>query len=216
MLKKLQLKPCTGGTSLNSKMATSGGSIASELLDAIKLKNYGIYVNKLNSSDEIRVSEFHASAYALEYVLDTRLCFNGNKINPNHVFEIFGEFSGSDHEAVKLDMLNKIACNFNWYRDRAEMFLQFKGQTLKGWLEYMCRKGRRCNELGIYVLSVLYDRHTVVFGRGWPWCTIQPTGDPSESDFAKSCDLHLLYVGDSVFAPLTPRRNDDNSANTMH
>ena len=191
-------------------MATGGGSIASELLDAIKLKNYGIYVNKLNLSDEIRVSEFHASAYTLEYVLDTRICFNGNKINPNHVFEIFGEFSGSDHEAVKLNMLNKIACNFNWYRDRAEVFLQFKGQTLKGWLEHMYRKGRRCDELGIYALSVLYDRHTVVFGRGQPWCTIRPTGDPAESDFAKSCDLHLLYVSDSVFAPLTPQRNDDN------
>ena len=107
-------------------------------------------------------------------------------------------------------MLNEIACNFNWYRDKAEVFLQFKGQTLKAWLEYMYRKGRRCDELGIYALSVLYDRHTVVFGRGRPWCTIRPTGDPFESDFANSCDVHLLYVGDSVFAPLTPQRNNDN------
>ena len=73
MLKRPQSTPCTSGTSPNSKMASGGGSIASELLDAIKLKNYGIYVNKLNSSDEIRVSEFHASVYALEYVLDTRI-----------------------------------------------------------------------------------------------------------------------------------------------
>ena len=66
------MKPQTGGTSLNIKMVTGGGSIASELLDAIKLKNYGLYVNKLNSSDEIRVSEFHASVYALDYILDTK------------------------------------------------------------------------------------------------------------------------------------------------
>ena len=56
------------------------------------------------------------------------------------MFEIFGKFSGSDHEAVKLDMLNEIACNFNWYRDRAEVFLQFQGQSLKGWLEHMYKR----------------------------------------------------------------------------
>ena len=67
--------------------------------------------------DEIRVSEFHASVYALDYMLNTRICFSGKKINPNHLYEIFGEFSGSDHEEVKLDMLNEIACNFNWYRE---------------------------------------------------------------------------------------------------
>ena len=44
------------------------------------------------------------------------------------------------------------------------------------------------------------------FGRGRPWCTIHPTGDPMEADFATSCQVHLLYLGEYIFAPLTPRK----------
>ena len=47
------------------------GSIAQELFAAIKLRDYCVYVNKLNKADAITVAEFHESNLADQYVLDT-------------------------------------------------------------------------------------------------------------------------------------------------
>ena len=80
-----------------------------------------------------------------------------------------------------------------------------QSHTLTQWLREHLKKIRP-DELALYALSHLYNRHTVVFGRGCPWCTIHPTGDPTEADFATSCQVHLLYLGECIFAPLTPRK----------
>ena len=57
----------------------------------------------------------------------------------------------------------------------------------------------------MYALSHMYDRHTVILNRNWPWCTIRFTGDPSETDFTNSCNLHLLNIGLNMYAPLKPQ-----------
>ena len=83
----------------------AGGTIAEELFDVIKLKNYCVYVNKLNDSDAMTAKEFHESQLSTEYSLDTRVCFTGKRINNAHMFEIFGEFSCTDSHTVRLDMI---------------------------------------------------------------------------------------------------------------
>ena len=59
-----------------------------------------------------------------------------------------------------------------------------------------------------YALSHIYNRHTVILGRGRPWCTIRPTDDPNEANFATSCQVHLLYIGKDIYVPLTPRTEE--------
>ena len=189
-------------------MATSG-SIAEELFQAIRLRDYCPYVNKLNRADQITLGEFQASDLSKQYTVDTRICYVGRKLNVKHIYEIFGEFSNSDADTVKVSMLKEIADNFNWYEGRGAVFLSMLSSDLGTWLSNMYKSGTRCDELGIYALSHLYDRHTVIFGKGRPWCTIRATGDPAESNFKQSCQLHLLYVGKNIFAPLTPIRDSD-------
>ena len=50
----------------------------------------------------------------------------------------------------------------------------------------------------------MYDRHTVILNKNWPWCTIRFTGDPSETDFHNSYNLHLLNISLNMYAPLKP------------
>ena len=106
---------------------------------------------------------------------------------------------------MKCDMLKEITDHFEWYQDRGNVVLQMQSRTLMQWLHEHLKKIRP-DELALYALSHLYNRHTVVFGRGRPWCTIRPTDDPMEADFATSCQVHLLYLGEYIFAPLTPRK----------
>ena len=181
------------------------GSIAQELFAAIRLRDYCVYINKLNTSDAITVADYHKSDLVNQYVLDTRVCFSGKRVKVNHLYEIFGDFSSTEGELVKCDMLKEITDHFDWYQDRAKIILLMQGYTLSDWLQQHLKKVRP-DEIALYALSHLYNRHTVVFGNGRPWCTIRPTGDPKEADFATSCHVHLLYLGENVFAPLTPRK----------
>ena len=187
-------------------MAEGGGSIAEELFDAIRLRDYCEYVPKLNKADIMNPKEFAESMYSDIYELDTRICYHDRRINKDHIYDIFSDFSGTDASTAKVDMLSEVSENYDWYESRGRVILNIQGRTLASWLSYhLERKSARADELALYALSHLYNRHTVVLGKNRPWCTIRPTGDPKEADFPTSCDVHLLYIGVNMFAPLKPK-----------
>ena len=185
---------------------TACGSIAEELFDAIRLRDYCEYIPKLNKADIMSPSEFAASSYSQLYDLDTRICYHDKRINRDHVYDIFSDFSRTDASTAKVDMLSEISENYDWYESRGRVVLNFQGRTLASWLSFhLERKSARADKLALYALSHLYNRHTLVFGKNRPWCTIRATGDPKESDFPNSCQVHLLYIGVNIFAPLKPK-----------
>ena len=150
--------------------------------------------------------EFAESIYSQSYELDSRICYHDRRINKDHVYDIFSDFSGTDANTAKVDMLSEISENYEWYESRGRVVLNIQGRTLAGWLSYhLEKKMARADELALYALSHLYNRHTVVFGKNCPWCTIRATGDPKEAGFTTSCHVHLLYIGVCMFAPLKPR-----------
>ena len=132
------------------------GSIAQELFAAIKLRDYCVYVNKLNKADAITLAEFHESHLAGQYVLDTRVCFSGKRVKVNHLYEIFGDYSSMEDDLVKCDMLKEITDHFDWYQDRGNIILQMQSRTLTQWLHEHLKKIRP-DELALYALSHLYN-----------------------------------------------------------
>ena len=107
-------------------------------------------------------AELHSSNLAREYVLDTCACFTGKCVNEYHLCEIFGGFSSVDGYLIKYDMLKEITDNFDWYADKAKVVLQMQGRDLTEWLEAMLKKVWG-DEIALYPLSHLYNRHAVVF-----------------------------------------------------
>ena len=134
-----------------------GGSIAGTLLDAIKLKNYAVYVSKLNSADAMMMDVFHSGDLSTEYSLDTRICFNGNRINNSHMFEIFGQFSSTTANEVREDMIAEVKANLGWYNDRGRVVLDIMGYDIKDWVIHMKKRSVRGDELALYSMSKLYD-----------------------------------------------------------
>ena len=182
-----------------------GCSIAKELFQAIKLRHYSEYITKLHKQDIMSSKEFCESPLHAMYELDTSVCYIQRRINSNHMYDMFGDFSGTDAATVKASML-EIATNFDWYQSRGRVVLNFTNCNLVGWLkQHQHDKSTQADELSLYALSHMYDQHTVVLNKNRPWCTIRWMGDLNESDFLKSCQVHLLYIGINMFVPLKPR-----------
>ena len=110
-------KPVQTGTlcwNKTTKMAT-GPTIAEELFHAICLRDYCEYVTKLHKQDILTPKEFKSSVYNQYYELNTRICYVDRRINQNHVYALFGEYSGLEPLEVKTSMLDETTKNFTWY-----------------------------------------------------------------------------------------------------
>ena len=79
------------------------------------------------------------------------------------------------------------------------VFLGLRSTTIESWLEEMTEEYTKGDEFAIYILSVMHNRHTVIYTSHRSWCTINTEVPLSEEDVHRSCDLHLAYLGQSIY-----------------
>ena len=98
-------------------------SIAAELLQQINLTKLRPTPNYLSASDALKVEEFEQTDYGSDYSLDVSNIRQGSTSNDSHVFDIFCEFSAHwDSSKTRLDMLNFVAANNQWYKWDCHVF----------------------------------------------------------------------------------------------
>ena len=74
--------------------------------------------------------------------------------------------------------------------------------NLQDWLEDMSDVLTFGDELCLYVLCRLYNRHCIVFTKTKAWSTILPCEPTSFNTSLNMCDLYLLYMGRGIFGRL--------------
>ena len=177
-----------------------------ELYNAIKSKDYCDFVNYLGPKDGLGIAAFLDSTCGQLYTADTSLLHrNGRRTNNNHIYQMFGEFSGMDSEEVKMAMLKEITNNYDFYERKCMAILHKLDMNLSHWLGRHLKKNVRADVLAIFVLSVMYDRHTVIHTNSMPWCTKKFHNREGEGNLFSSCHIHLLGVGDDMFIILRPK-----------
>ena len=181
-------------------------TISMELYNAIKSKDYCDFVNYLGPKDGLGIAAFLDSTCGQLYTADTSLLHrNGRRTNNNHIYQMFGEFSGMDSEEVKMAMLKEITNNYDFYERKCMAILHKLDMNLSHWLGRHLKKNVRADVLAIFVLSVMYDRHTVIHTNSMPWCTKKFHNRDGEANLFNSCHIHLLGVGDDMFIILRPK-----------
>ena len=58
------------------------------------------------------------------------------------------------------------------------------------------------DELAIFALSKIYQRHTVIFNASKPWSTLEPNGEMLEEELYEHWQIHLVYMGKDQYATL--------------
>ena len=150
--------------------------------------------------DGLGIAAFLDSTCGQLYMADTSLLHhNGRCTNNNHIYQMFGEFSGMDSEEVKMAMLKEITNNYDFYERKCIAILHKLDMNLSHWLGRHLKKNVRADVLAIFVLSVMYDRHTVIHTNSMPWCTKKFHNREGEGNLFSSCHIHLLGVGDDMY-----------------
>ena len=59
----------------------------------------------------------------------------------------------------------------------------------------MSKQTTSADELAIFALSKIYQRHTVIINASKPWSTLEPNGEMLEEQLYEHCQIHLVHMG---------------------
>ena len=96
---------------------------------------YKTYVAKLNKSDAVTPDNFKNSRWVNYFTVDSSNIVKNGHANPNHVFNIFGSFSGHTGTEVRVKLLENIATEMPFYERRSMVCLQMRSMNLEAWVE---------------------------------------------------------------------------------
>ena len=178
------------------------GSIAEELLGAINVEPYRGIVSYIGRDRAITPRDFANRELNDAMWLDMRNCRLGRKLDRDHVFEFFASYSGEDPADIREGMLVKMRLDHRYYTQVGSIVIGVKG--LDAWMAKMSKPTTPADELVIFMLSKLYNRHTVIYNSTQPWTTLLNV--PSDLwNLHTKCDIHLVYVGRNMYGVLCDR-----------
>ena len=165
-------------------------------------------VTVLHEGDCISQEFFRASKWVNYFTLYTSLMFRNGKVNPDHVYELFGSFNGLSSREVHSYLLGYVCKNVDFFDRRGSVCLPLRGLDLSAWVDNLDDCKVYCDELALLGLSSMYQRHNLVVTKNKFWSTIESSEPLSIIDLMKACSVRLLYLGNMKFG--TPRWQPPN------
>ena len=173
-----------------------------KLLSTMKPYGYKRYYASLTEGESISLEFFKASKWVNYFALDTYLTFKNGKVNPNHVYKLFGSFNGLNARNVRSDLLEYIYDNIDFFDDRCVVCLLLCNIGLSTLVDNVENSQVCCDKLALLGLSAMYKCHTLVVTKHRFWSTIESDVPLNIITLMKECTVHLLYLGNLKFGTL--------------
>ena len=192
----------------SNKMAEN--SIVRELLDEIDVFEHTKVARHIPRSAEISLKYFETSGLSDEYFLDLNDVFLKNKRkllkfrmpNPDHVYEIFGNYPHENADVVRSSIVDYITCDPTSFSERMVVVLTMLRVTLDEWLLRIKNPKSPADEAVVYGLCQLYSRHALAYTTGSVWSTLEIHGKCSLEEVKHHCDIHLVFLEGGVLGHL--------------
>ena len=189
-------------------------SMADELLFNVSNIKYNSYCSYISESDAVEVNEFPQSALYLRHWLDTSICISEyervNKpvkrvINKSVILDTFAQYSTYSTAELRKMIKKEIETNWAWYEELFGICLRMRMTPMKKWLHNQSLKSVAGDEMTIFVMSVIFRRHTIVYTKTRPWTTYAATSNMSIEELHNQCETHLMYLGGGIYGIIHPR-----------
>ena len=156
----------------------------------------------ISECDSISLDFYKASKWVNNFTLDTSLMFKNGKVNPDHVYELFGSLDGLSAQEVRMHLLEYIYDNTDSFECRSSVCLPMHGLGMNTWVDMVEDNCICCDELALLGLSAMYQRHCLVVTKNKFWYTIETKEPLSIINLMKECTVRLLYLGHMKFGTL--------------
>ena len=140
--------------------------------------------------------------------LDVRWCFINGRFNPNHVLEIFTKYSDMETDDLRECVLDLVEQDTKYWMHVSSVVLLMKAIDFKTWLSMMRVTICAVDELMLFILCKIHDRHAMVFTDSKLWSTIEEGHQLSLDELYNISDIHLLYLGQDMYGELKSLHNE--------
>ena len=83
-------------------------SMSAKLMHKMNPYGYKKFCAVISERDSISLDFYKASKWVNYFTLDTSLTFKNGKVNPDHVYELFGSFNGLSAQEVRNHLLEYV------------------------------------------------------------------------------------------------------------
>ena len=157
--------------------------------------NYLDLMIALYEKDKIDLKTAHAKLGGTGVWIDTGRFTRGTRLhNPNGLFDLFGEYSGQTGDEVRDLMIGWIYDNYQDVKGWTRMAMQHKNIDIKEWLEDMHKTTMHGDDIALYILSRMFNKHVFVHNSKYGWCTMPYRTEDSHQDIVAKCDLELVFL----------------------
>ena len=184
-----------------SKMAAST-SISTELFNMLLPYNFTQSISHLSVKDVFTQKSFPLTELSENYWMDTRKCYRNHRKNSDQIFEMFAAYNDASPKQVRTKIIQYITNDKEYFAHVGYQHLKCLKLNITNWLKLMSADSVFADELMIFALSKLYQRHTVIFMSNACWTTIGKDAPITGRWLLEICDIHLLYIGVHMFAAL--------------
>ena len=179
-------------------MATAKMSLASELLNQVKKHNYNIVVPYLNPETALNPRDVRRLKNIMrqsgKHVETDKFYNRSGKEKPEALFEVFGNYCGKNGTEVREMMIDYANQNRRTLEAEFRNALSAKSKDFSWWVVRQTSKKRAGDELTVYLLSKMFDRHSLIYTSKEPWCTFVHKVDTELSILLGKSDLVFVYT----------------------
>ena len=183
-------------------------SIAGELLRKMslisQLKNFSYrqYCQALTERDAVQLDDFKKLSISEHHDIELWYCFKNGVFNPSHVIDYFARYTDKNCNELRELVIKCAKQKREHCLNVASIVLPLKPLGFDDWCDIMSDCRNACDELFLFMLCELHNRHAVVFMSNQSWSMVQTDEPMTEDQIYAACDLHLIFLGQDVYGEL--------------
>ena len=150
----------------------------------------------IHPEDYVPAGEFFKLHISESHWIDWNNSTRGNRgitTNPSYVLNLFGNLCGDNTCDLRTEMINHLSQNSDYYGKKIVDCFIMNNIDIIDWLAKMSKNSTPVDEIGIYILSNIFDVHTTVYRRNRLWSTLELKG-ATETSLVANSDLLLIWV----------------------
>ena len=149
----------------------------------------------MNVNDVTSVKAIQGKLKGAGKWVDVRRFMKKHKhFNPSRLFELFGVYSVQSADEVRDCLMGLILDNYRSIQSWLRIALKHKNLTLDIWMENMRNPLTHGDDIALYLLCRMYDKHAYFHTAGYGWSTLPLKINEDLDAMLPKCDMELVLL----------------------
>ena len=177
---------------------TFGGKMATSDENWFEQRNKYTYLDLMMTMNVNDVTSVNAMQGKLKgagkWVDVRRFVTKHTHFNPSGLFKLFGAYSVQSADEVRDCLMGWILDNYRSVQSWLRMALEHKNLTLDVWMENMRNPLTHRDDIALYLLCRMYNKHAYVHTARYGWSTLPLKINEDLDALLPKCDMELVLL----------------------